>query len=112
MTGELGPGNRSCRWEAALLSYRNGVLSTTGAQPVAGAPQCKAPHGAYNYRLNTRDRNVLVRTSTAGKGSTSGGTRIVLAPPDGSTGQQGTVVGLQVGPLQNELSPTKRAAAA
>lgn len=63
VTGELVAGARTCRWEAALLSYEDGVLRTTGAQPVARAPKCQASRGTYDYQLVDRDPNVLVRSS-------------------------------------------------
>lgn len=65
VTGELVAGERTCRWEAALLSYENGLLQTTGAQPVGRAPRCKAPRGTYDYQLASGDPNVLVRSSTS-----------------------------------------------
>ncbi|MGW1467208.1 serine/threonine-protein kinase [Streptomyces sp. NPDC002308] len=63
VTGELTSGNHTCRWEAALLAYQDGMLTTTGAQPVAHAPKCPAPGSTYVYKVRGGDPDVLLRYS-------------------------------------------------
>ncbi|MCX5400313.1 serine/threonine-protein kinase [Streptomyces sp. NBC_00102] len=70
VTGELTTGKSTCRWEAALLAHQDGMLKTTGAQPVAHSPKCPAPRGTYDYELRGGSPEILVRSSTAEAGAT------------------------------------------
>ncbi|MFS0693245.1 serine/threonine-protein kinase [Streptomyces nitrosporeus] len=60
--GELTTGSdRPCRWEAVLLSYEDGLLRTTGAQPRVGEPRCAEAGNLYDYWLASRKEPTLRR---------------------------------------------------
>ncbi|MFD6420464.1 serine/threonine-protein kinase [Streptomyces sp. NPDC060198] len=71
VTAQLTSGRSTCRYEAALLAYRDGTLETTGSQPVAHALKCPAPMGTYVYRLGDDLPDVLLRSSPAEEGATT-----------------------------------------